>query len=281
MTDFRLTHPTRGTLEFRQAQQSEDQRESVADIAPELGVDRPPLVHITTQNRRRTLRGRVSAPRRAQNDPDTSDWEQALANYADVLESHCDEFQGFDADTYTFEDDVRDENLTAVYESLSWTRTQGSPYEFEFEVSALIGEGVMESRARDPRNPTVDTSMGVAAKCGGEDLPGMRQFRSERSVGFEPNAIFDKESAENNDIVANEGTQQRWVFEGTLTGTQSARASKDSALRDLQGTQQTLETRWPGYHVNGFVLNYNSDIEARFAGNRTHFSLTFIEGQRA
>lgn len=282
MAHASIDHPTRGTLEFKQAQTDADSRQAKTNIARGIGTERTPLVHIATRDRTRTINGRVTAPRRADNDPNTSDWRQALANYIDTVESHLDEFQGAGTNAYTFTDDIRSTSFNVVFESVEWTLTAGRPYDFEYEISLIIGRGVMEDRPRDPRNPTVDTSMDVAAKVGGFDLPGLRELRSTREVEFDAKAIYDKTTAENNDVVVTDGTQQTLVFRGTHTGTDSQRASADSDLEGLIGSGQvTFETAWPGYDLDGFVVGYDSDLEARFGDEMHHFTLTFVEGEPA
>ena len=280
MPHTRLTHPTRGTLEFRQTQTDEERREAVGSIAAELGVDRPPLVHIQTRDRTRSLRGRVTGPRRAAADPDTDDWQQALANYVGLLESHVSEFQGTG---YTFEDDIRDVSVNAVYHSLEWTLKPGAPYEIEFDCGITIGRGTFGTRGLDRRTPTVDTSMDVAARVDGKDLPGLRQMAVSRSFGINPNPVYNRTSAENNDVVATEGVRHEISFEGTHTGTDAERTAADDALHALIGQQTpvTFETRFPGYNVEGYVMGYNSTLEARFGTGSHHYSLRFIEGTKA
>lgn len=276
MTEFRLTHPSRPTLEFRQTQSDRSQRKAVTDIATILGTDQKPLVHVTTRERERTLQGRVTGPRRAQNDPNESDWRQALANYVDLLEAHLDEFQG---EGYTFEDDVRDESLNAVYTDLTWTLSGGSPYEFTFEVTLAVGEGVYEARPIDQRDPVVsDLGGNVAATVGGHDLPGLREMQVTRSVGFEVTPVYNRSTAENNLITPSEGTEQRINFRGVHTGTESARATADSNLDALIGQgETTFVTAFPGYDLDGTVLNYDPELSAQRAGNSHTYELEFIE----
>ena len=275
MPHLRLTHPDRPTLPFRQTQSDEDQRQAVANVTPELGVDRPPLVHIETQERQRSIQGRVTAPRRARESGE-SDWLQALANYADELESAVDEYQG---EGYTLEDDIRNESLNCLLESVTWTLSGGNPYEIQFQAEIPIGLGTMQAQDTQPRNPTVNTGMDVAARVGGVDLPGLREMQVSRSIGLEKKAIFDADNAENNSLIADEGDQQVITFRGTLTGTESERRAVENDLKALQnGDKTTFETRFPGYSLDGFVTDYTSKIESRMGDSMTHFDLTFIEG---
>lgn len=280
MPHARLTHPTRGTLEFRQGQSDEYTREAVTNITAEIGVDRDPLVHTETRDSRRSIRGRVSAPRRAQNDSSTSDWRQALANYVDLLESHVDEFQG---DGYTFEDDQLGISKQAILESVTWELSRGQPYDVEFDASVIVGRGVFESQPIDRRTPTVDTSQDTYLVIDGVACPGMRQYQKTTEVGVEPRAVFDRDSSENNDVVPEAGVTERIAFEGTHTGTQTERANADAALDNLLATAGpvTCETLFPGYNLDGYVTAYESDFDSGYANNRHNYRIEFTVGQRA
>jgi hypothetical protein len=220
----------------------------------------------------------VTGPRRADADPDTDEWQQALANYVDELQAHVNEFQG---NGYTLEDSIRGENLNCIYHAAEWTLMPGVPAEIEFSVDVTVGRGTFGTETIQRRNPTVQSGMQYAATVGGEPLPGLRQFKSRREMSTQTNAVWGKDTAENNDVVAQEGPTQRWTFEGTHTGTESERASADATLRGLIGSQVTLQTRFPGYAVDGYVLNYDSDFEQRHGERKHHFTLEFIEGKRA
>lgn len=279
MTGARLTHPTRSTLPFHQRQSDEQTTEAVANIANELGVDRPSLVQTETREVDRQIRGRVTAPRRSR-DSGTADWVQSLADYVDLLESHVDEYQGFG---YTLEDDDLNISKKCVLESVEWTLTPGQPYEFEYTATVKVGEGTFETDTISRRNPTVNTGMNVLLRIDGVDLPGFRDLRSSRSIGTEPKAVFDRSTAENNDIVVNEGTQQSFTFEGTHTGTKTERANAHNTLENLAATKDpvTLETRFPGYSIDGFVTAYGPTQESRFGNSLNHYQVEFVRGTRA
>lgn len=280
MSHIRLTHPERSTLEFRAGQRDEYERAAVADITNELGTDRRSLVHTQTRESRRTIRGSVSGLRRARNDETTADAHQALANYAATLESHVDEYQG---DGYTLVDDQLDYSKQGVLESVQWSLSPGRTYELDYEATVVLGEGTFESRPERDLSPTINTGMDVMATVDGEPLPGMRDFRMEKTVGMEPAAVFDRESAENNDVVFEEGTQRTFTFEGIHSGTLEERRTADQALDALVATENELDfvTRFPGYTVQGFVTGYVSDLDESRGGNSHRFRLEFTEGEKA
>lgn len=280
MTHARITHPTRGTLEFLQPQSDDDTREAVANVPSEVGNPGPPLVHVETRERSRMLRGTVTGPRRARNDPDTNDFRQALANYVTRLEAHVTEFQG--GDGYTFEDDVRGESMPVVYSSVEWSISGGEPYQVDFTAEFDVGQPAMDVRELDYSPPTTQDLGGVAARVGGYDLPGLRDLRVRRSFGVSVNAIYNKSSAANNDIIQNEGERREVTFKGTHTGTKSERATADANLESLiGGGQVALETAFPGYTLDGFVTGYDPSLETRHGGNKHHFELSFMEGRPA
>jgi len=285
----RLTHPVRPTIEFRGGQQSESQREAVASVTNELATDRKPLVHTETRDERETERGTATGNRRARNDPGTSDPWQALANYAVELEAHVDEFQGASqADGYTYENDQNDAGKAAVLESVEWSLTPGKRYELDYEASIIVGNGTMESEDITPESVTVGAAFDAMLRVDGVACPGFRDYRVTTSIGVDPNPVFNRETAENNDIINTEGRQRRVAFEGVHTGTQSERATADAALENLLATKNnvTLETQFPGYSIDGYVLRYNSTFEQQRSFDDSvegahRYRLEFVEGQRA
>lgn len=288
MSHARLTHPVRPTLTFRGGQSSETQREAVASVTNELATDRKPLVHTETRDVRNTERGTATGIRRAQNDPDTSDAYQALANYAVELEAHVDEFQGASVDDgYTYENDQTDTGQAAVLESIEWSLTPGRRYELDYEGSIIVGNGTMSAEDISPESVTVGATFDAMLRLDGIELPGFRDYRVSTSIGVDPNPVFNRESAENNDIINTEGRQRRVAFEGVHTGTQTERAADDAALSDRLATKEnvTLETRFPGYSMDGYLVGYNSTFEQNRAFGSTtgshRYRIEFVEGQRA
>jgi hypothetical protein len=117
----------------------------------------------------------------------------------------------------------------------------------------------------------------------GNDLPGMRDYRMSRSVGVNVNAVFDRDSAENNDVVFEEGQQQTIVFEGVHSGTLTERQNADATLEAITPTKNsvTLSSRFPGYDLEVFVTNYESTLEQQRGGNSHRYRIEMIEGKRA
>jgi hypothetical protein len=260
-------------------QNDQFQREGVANATSELATDRPTLVHTETRESTRTIRGTVTGLKRKR-DSGASDAVQALANYAAELESHVDEFQG---GGYTLEDSQLDIQKRGVLESIEWSLTPGRVYELDYEATVRVGRGTFESRAITRRNPIIDTGQTPMLIVDGNDLPGMRDYRMSRSVEVNLNAVFDRDSAENNDVVFEKGQQQTIVFEGEHTGTLTQRQNADAALDALVATQNsvTLQTRFPGYDLDVFVTNYESTLEQQRGGNSHRYRIEMIEGTRA
>lgn len=286
MTHARLTHPTRPTIEFRGGQQSDQQREAVANVTNELATDRTPLVHTETRDVRFAERGTATGLRRAAGDPDTTDARQALANYAVELEAHVDEFQGDPA--YSYVADQTGDETNAVLESVEWSLTPGRTYELDYEASIIAGRSTFAAEGITPEDVTVGPATGPMLRVDGVACPGMRDYRVATSIGVETSAIFNRSTAENNDVLPGEGRQRRVSFEGVHTGTRSERATADAALNDLLATKTniTLETTFPGYSMDGFLIGYNST----FSQNRSfddategshQYRIEFVEGQRA
>lgn len=281
MTDYRLTDPSRGTLEFRQAQRDEDAQRAAADITAEIAPSppRPPLVHVRARERERRLTGRVTAPRREAFDGTTNDWQQALANYVVRLEAFCDEYQG---DGYTFEDDLRSESMPVIMKEVKWTLLGGQPYEVEFETTMETGTGVLATRSLDVDDATVDTSMDVIATADGVDLPGLRTMEVTKGFETEVDALYGKQSASNNQIVVDDGTRHEFMIEGTHTGSIASRRQADADLESLIGAGEVdLVTRFPGYTKRGKVLNYESNFDASYGTDSHQYRFTFLRATDA
>lgn len=288
MSHARLTHPSRPTLEFRTGQQSESQRQAQANVINGVATDRPPLVHTETREVTESERGSVTGLRRAENDPDTSDPYQALANYALELEAHVDEFQGAGGDGYTYVNDQSGAAKDCVLESVEWSLTPGQRYELDYQATVQIGRAVYQARPIDPESVVAGAPFEAMLRLDGVELPNMRDYRVATSVGLNPRPVFDRDSAENNDIMADGGRQRRVTFEGVATGTRSDRQAFDSAVEQRLATRDpiTLETRFPGYEIDGYLIAHSPTWEqqrsfgdARDGANR--YSITFIEGTRA
>lgn len=279
MSHVRLTHPTRATLEFRQGQQDDWQRDAATDITSEIGTDRPSLVHTKTRESTRTIRGTVSGLKRARESA-TSGARQALATYADELESHVDEFQGTG---YTLVDDQLGYEKQGVLEGVEWSVTPGAVYDLSYEATVQVGRGTFEARTRTTRDPSVRDAMDVMLTVDGVALPGMLEYKVQRSVGVNVNAVFDRDTAENNDVVFEEGVQQTISFEGVHSGSLAEREQADAALDALVATKNAVPvvTKFPGYELSMFVVSYTSTLEEQRGGNSHRYQIELVEGVRA
>jgi hypothetical protein len=287
MPHARLTHNVRPTLQFLGGQNSETSREAVANITNELATDRDPLVHTETRDVRETERGTATGLRRADNDPDTSDPYQALANYAVELEAHVDEFQGADP-AYSYVNDQTGVSQNAILESIEWSLTPGKRYELDYEASVVIGRGVFEERDINPTIVSVGGNFDAMLRVDGVECPGMRDYRVEKALGVNPKGIFNRDTAENNDVLIEEGASRVVAFEGVHTGTRTERENADNALSQLVGTKEnvTLDTQFPGYSFDGYVIEYSSTFEQNRSFDDStegshRYRLQFAEGQRA
>lgn len=280
MADARLTHPNRETLPLRQRQTNTDTKTAAANIANEIGVDRPSLVHTETREREIPVRGVVTGRRLAAQDPNTDDIQQALANYVDTLQAHVDVFQG---DGYTYEDDLLGRSLNGILESVSWSLTPGQLGAIEYETEFTVGKGVLEAEPIQRRNPTVDMTRDTLLTIDGTDLPGFREYEVEKTVGTDPKAVFDRDSAENNQVVIDDGDQLTIQFRGTHTGDPATRKTRETRLDELVATEAevTLQTAFPGYSIDGFLIEHETGEEARFGSQSNHYSITFVEGTKA
>jgi hypothetical protein len=135
---------------------------------------------------------------------------------------------------------------------------------------------------------TVGAGFDAMLRVDGVECPGMRDYRVEKALGVNPKGIFNRDSAENNDVLIEEGAGRVVAFEGVHTGTRTERQNASVALRNLLATKEnvTLETRFPGYSIDGFVLEYDDDFDQNSAfGDSTkgshRYRLEFVEGERA
>jgi len=287
MPHARLTHATRGTLPFRQGQQHEDERSGDMDITAELGTDTKPLVNARNRERTFTVRGTVTGLKRAR-DSGASDSFQALATYADLLESHVDEFQGDHTAAnpgYQFEDDQLGYTKNAILESIEWSMKPGRIHELDYQATVRIGKGTMTTRDIQRRNPNVNVQMDAWAILDGIALEGMRDYRVQRAIGVEQNAVFSgqRDTAETNQFVVEDGEQRTITFEGVISGSLADRRDVDQALDSLNTTQNsvTLKTKFPGYSVPVFVTGYKSTLEQQRGGNSHRYRVEMVEGKRA
>jgi len=277
MAHARLTHADRPNIQLIQGQRDSDTRTQDSSIAEDVGTRDPPLVHVTGREREREITGRVTAPARSK--ATGENYLQALADYITTLQFSVDYFQG---DGYTLEQDVQGINQNVVFHQLEWEYQRGSVFEVQYDAKVTVGSGVFPTE--DAQIPDVSPNLGmdVAARVGGEDLPNHRLMRVSTQFGIDVSSLFNKATAEENDIEPDSSIQTQISFEGTITGTESQRAAKDAALDSLLAESLvTFETRFPGYSLDGVVNEYTSDFEQGTGGNSHDYSLQFQEAREA
>jgi len=285
MVHARLTHPIRGTLPFRQGQQDDWEREAKVDVTSEIGVDRPSIVNTVGREGTRTISGTVSGLRRKR-DTSATDAVQALSNYVTKLEAHVDEFQG-DQTTenpgYTFEGDRLEASKNAVLESIEWSLSPGRIYEVDYKAKVRVGKGTFEARDIDREFPSVKGLWDEYLRVDGNKLLGMREYQLSKSLGLETSAVFDRDSAEQNDIMVEDGEQRRIVFEGEHYGTLFERRQADATLDNLHASKNAVEvrTKFPGYDLEMFVTGYKSTLEEGSGGHSHRYRIELVEGERA
>jgi len=278
MTDLPRLEADTETLVFEGAQQDDRTEQADPDIYNDPTQDIPPQVNVERRASEIGVNGRLSAPRLAQRVEYDDDWRTALAEWVVQYESFCTQFQ---QPGYTFVDPLRDIERTVVMDQAEWTINAGAPYEIQFRTNLLTGEAVLEQediveKTAAPR-PKSDP-MGVLNEI---SLPGFTSMTVGRTFEAEvnPRAYSGIDTATENEIVAKSGITHRIEYEGQFTGTREERQNFDKALNDVVGTfQLSFETAFPGYTLDGYLLDFDSNYRAQ-SGTKLHkYSLEFIEG---
>jgi len=203
-----------------------------------------------------------------------------VAQFIDGLESRVDQFQG---DGYTLDDEQLDENIPVVLTASSWRFNRGQPYEVQYDVSAAVGVGTNDETLLSERNPDPNGGMDTYLEIDGIALSGMRRYESTTQIQAEVKPVFNRDTAEKNEVIITNRAVQTIVFEGTHTGSQSQRASDDAALDNLLATETEIncKTKVPGYTLEGFVTGYDSTFNAGYGQNRHDYRVQFTEGVKS
>lgn len=279
MTDVPQLEADTDTLVFDGAQQDERGETANPDLYNDPTNPDPPQVHVDVRESEIGVNGRLSAPRLATRAEYSNDWRTALAEWVVQYESFCTQFQ---RPGYTFTDPLRDISRTVVMDNAEWSINAGAPYEIQYRTNLITGEAVLEDRdvAEKAATPQpVSDPMGV---LGDTDLTGLTSMSVVRSFDTEvnPRAYTGIGTAEKNEIVAKSGVTHRVEYEGQFEGTRAERQTFDNTLDGLVGTEETtFQTAFPGYAIDGSLLNYNSNYAAE-TGTKLHaYTLEFIEGE--
>jgi hypothetical protein len=278
----RLEADDGGTLTFDGARQDDRSERANPNLYNDPSDPRPPQIHVDIREAEYQLQGQLSAPRLARRAEYSDDWRTALAEWVVEYEAFCTQFQGAG---YTFVDPLRDVSTPVVMDSAEWTLTAGAPYEITFQASLIEGEGVLETRTRDPKAATPDaaTSGAPAAVLDGIDLPGFESMRVAREFSTEVNAraYTGIDTAAKNEIVVDEGVTHRVEYEGQKPGDYAARQAFDDSLDALVGTSEVVfDTAFPGYAIDGVVLGYEPEYRAQSGTDLHTYRVDFLEGTR-
>jgi len=278
MADVPQLEAATETLVFEGAQQDERGETANPNLYNDPTDARPPQVHVDVRESEISVNGRLSAPRLAQRAEYDDDWRTALAEWVVQYESFCTQFQ---RPGYTFTDPLRNISRTVVMDSAEWTINAGAPYEIQYRTNLITGEAVLEAEdvAEKAANPQPRSDpMGV---LGGTDLTGLTSMTVARSFDTEvnPRAYTGIGTATENEIVAQSGVTHRIEYEGQFEGTRAERQTFDNDLDALVGTEETtFQTAFPGYSIDGSLLDYNSNYAAE-TGTKMHaYTLEFLEG---
>lgn len=278
MTDVPQLEADTDTLVFDGAQQDERGETANPDLYNDPDVEQAPKVHIDVRESEISVNGRLTAPRLAERPEYSNDWRTALAEWVVQYESFCTQFQ---QPGYTFVDPLRDISRNVIMDQAEWSINAGAPYEIQYRTNLITGEGVLSKKdvAEKTANPQpVSDPMGI---LGNTDLTGLTSMSVIRSFDTEvnPRAYTGIGTATKNEVVANSGVTHRVEYEGQFEGTRQERQDFDNALDSLVGTEQTtFQTAFPGYSLDGTLLNYNSNYGAE-TGTKMHaYTLEFLEG---
>jgi hypothetical protein len=161
-----------------------------------------------------------------------------------------------------------------------WTINKGAPYEIQYQTNLITGEAVLDTKdvaekTADPR-PT-DEPMGDLNAI---PLTGFNSMTVTRAFDTEVNAraYSDIKTATKNEIVAKSGVSHRIEYEGQFPGDRNDRQNFDESLDSLVGSPRVpFQTAFPGYTIDGYLLNYDSNYRAETGEKLHQYSLEFIE----
>lgn len=217
------------------------------------------------------LSGRATANRISNLAGYSNDPETALSDWVQRLESLCQSEQGAG---WTLQDDERNRSIQFIVDEVSWTYSYGAPYQVEWVVEGVRGEGILEQVARNPSSATPNTSASLDTL----DLGSIEEFQMRRQMEVNTIPLAYGDSS-NTVVTPDSGVVREVSWSGVKTGSMTALRSFDDSMRGKLGSNQdsTLTTAFPGNQYNVIVGNYNSTIAAG-SPHKLRYTATTYEG---
>lgn len=161
---------------------------------------------------------------------------------------------------YTLQSTERDREIPGVVGSFGWVRSEGSPFEVDWDITFNRGEGVM---AKSPIDPGPAQPQSVAT-LDGEELQGMKQWREQKQQKFDPAPVTLADSPDSTLQAADSGALRRIIITGTYTGSIAERKAFDEHFQNLVGQDAIVpyQSAFPGHELDVMVNNYESTREA-------------------
>lgn len=264
-------------LQMLGAQESQTTTETQADVtsAPSQDSDENLVVALEAQETI-PLSGIATGIRLSSRSGYPSDPADALAQWVQRFETLCQAEQG---EGWTVADDERGTSVNAVVTEASWTHNAGGPYEVQWDLTAEVGEGVLDDA---PRGPTTATPNAVATLTGPDgtviDLGSVDEKRTELSVGVDVTPIAYAGPGESV-ITPTSGSVRQVTLSGRVGGPLADLRAFESDVQSLAGSNQqvTYQTGFPGTTHDVVVQNF----DATHVGGQPatlRYSLSVVEG---
>lgn len=204
-----------------------------------------------------SINGRASGIRISRYSKYSDDPLVALAEYATRLLAHVNANQGTG---WTIENDYTGRTLPVVIEEVSIVKRRAEKFEFEFNISARIGGGLMPSQPIDPE--PVDPS--TEARLDGESLYEIEELRITKKQRLRTHTYATPRPVEKNEIESLTGSKREISIRGNVPGDESVRKSFDDAIRSNIGVNETVtfESAFPGRDYEVVIMKLDSVREA-------------------
>jgi hypothetical protein len=269
-----LSDPVSGTsLELVNGQTLRRDRQGSVDASPFTGDDSEDTYLTSLQNDGRVeVQGAATGLRLARSGNWDSDPLVAVGEFAATLDAFV---NGAPGNGYTLSLDYRNQSVTGVPESVSWTARGGEPYEMGYSLVFLVGDAVGLS---EPVLPDTETAGGDLV-VNGTTVDTFREFQSEKQQPLNLARVAFADSPEDNVVTTEGGVTRTVTATGQVAGDATARNTFDDNLRATigQDTIVTLEDPFTGRDYFGMMRSYESTDEAGLS-RLGEFGLEFVEG---